>query len=73
MKYNIPSKGRGEIIGETVDLLGGKDVIVYVHEDEYEFYSKSLNKRQLKTHTVQGIGAIRKFMYDDNKKVNYTF
>ena len=73
MKYTIPSKGRGEIIGETVDLLGGNNVLVYVHEDEYEFYSKSLTKKQLKVHDCKGIGAIRRFMYEDNKKEDYTF
>ena len=69
----IPSKGRSNTVGNTVDLLGKNDTYVYVHEDEYDDYIKVLNKDQLRTHNVFGIGAIRKFMYDKNKNQNYVF
>ena len=67
MKYLIPSKGRSGIIDDTLKLMGKKDCIVYVHESEYDDYVKVVPKTMLKTHNVFGIGAIRKFMYDDQK------
>lgn len=73
MKYLMPSKGRSGIIAETIKLLGKENVIVYVHESEYEDYVKVVDKSMLKTHNVFGIGAIRKFMYDDNKDLDYLF
>lgn len=73
MKYLIPSKGRSDIISGTLDLLGEKDCIVYVHESEYDDYVKVVPKNILKTHNVYGIGAIRKFMYDDQKDKNYDY
>jgi hypothetical protein len=70
MKYLMPSKGRSGIIATALDIMGEKDCIVYVHESEYEAYAKVVPKEMLKTHNVFGIGAIRKFMYDDQKSEN---
>lgn len=73
MKYLIPSKERSGIISNTIDILGEKDCLVYVHESEYDDYVKVVPKKILKTHNVFGIGAIRKFMYNDNKDRDYVF
>ena len=73
MKYLIPSKGRSSIISNTIDILGEKNCLVYVHESEYNDYVKIIPKKILKTHNVKGIGAIRKFMYNDNKDRDYIF
>jgi hypothetical protein len=73
MKYLIPSTKRTHIIGETLDLLGKDNCYVYVHESEYDDYLKVVSNDVLKTHNVYGIGAIRKFMYEDNKDQDYIF
>lgn len=73
MKYLIPSRGRSKVIGGTLDVLGKKDTLVYVHESEKDDYSKYINKSQLRTHNVQGIASIRKFMYEENKDRDYIY
>lgn len=73
MKYLIPSKKRTNLIGATLDLLGRDNCYVYVHESEYDDYLKVVPSHILKVHNVYGIGAIRKFMYEDNKDQDYIF
>ena len=73
MKYTIPSKGRSELIGNVLDLLGTTDTLVYVYENERDDYLKYMSKDNLRTHNVFGIGAIRKFMYEDNLNEDYSF
>ena len=71
MKFLIPSKGRSDRIHKVLDILGKKNLYVYVHESEYDKYLPIVGKQCLKTHNVKGMAAIRKFMYNDNKKENY--
>jgi len=54
-------------------LLGKSDCLVYVHKNEYDDYLKVVSKDILRTHNVQGIGAIRKHLYENNKDQDYVF
>jgi len=75
MKWAVPSTGRSDTVASTIDLLGKTDVRVYVKEREYDDYLKTVSKANLISYSnnVMGIGAIRKYLYEDNKDQNYVF
>jgi len=75
MKYTIPSSGRSDIIDNVADLVGRKNLLVYVKEHEYEIYRRHLAKENLVTipDETHGMGAIRKIMLEDNLNEDYVF
>ena len=52
MKFLIPSKGRSCRIFKVLNIIGKKNVLVYVHEDEYDDYIGVVGKNNLKTHNI---------------------
>lgn len=73
MKYLIPSSGRSKGIKKLLSILGTKNVLIYVDENEKKDYAKELDSSNLRTHNAHGIGAIRKFMVDENRNEDYVF
>ncbi|MDC3257159.1 hypothetical protein OAU44_00125 [bacterium] len=75
MKYLIPSKGRSETVSETVDLLGKKNVKLYVTNEQYDDYVKYVDKSLLNKlpDNTYGMGAIRKHLLNDNRNLDYFF
>ena len=75
MKYLIPSKGRADTVGDTIDLLGKKNVKVYVATDQVDSYKKYLDKSLINVlpEGTIGMGAIRKHMLDDNRKLDFFY
>ena len=75
MKYLIPSKGRADSISNTIQLLGEKDVKVYVSKEDYDEYTKFVDKVILNTLPLgtHGMGAIRKYMLNDNRDLDYFY
>ena len=73
MKYLIPSAGRSKTIEEIPKILGKENLLIYVDENEKELYEDKIGKEMVRTHNEHGIGAIRKFMLDDNKSEDFVF
>jgi len=70
MKITIPSLSRSSKVGKTVDLVGKKNVCVYIHKRELDDYTKHLSKSIIKVmpDDLFGVGAVRKFMLEDNRQ-----
>lgn len=76
MKFLIPSTGRSQFIADLIDLLGKKDVLVYVKENEYKTYlSNNCPEENLVGYSndIIGMGAIRKYMLEQHLKEDYVF
>ena len=75
MKYLIPSKGRADSISNTIQLLGSKDVKVYVAKEDYDEYAGFVDKAMLNVIPMgtRGMGAIRKYMLNDNRDLDYFY
>ena len=75
MKFLIPSKGRADLVGTTVDLVGRRKALVYVAESELESYEKVLGKGIVRPvpREVFGMGAIRRYMVNKHRDEDYFF
>jgi hypothetical protein len=72
MKFLIPSLGRADSIGRSIDFLGKENTLVYVNESEGDEYAKFISKKNIRPMVdVKGIAHVRKLMYDDNVKEDY--
>ena len=71
MKFLIPSKLRLKKAKQVLEIFGLERSLVYVHESEREDY-KQLSDN-LRTHKEIGMGAIRKFMLEQNRSEDYLF
>jgi len=73
MKIIIPSKGRPQSASQTVELVGPENALVYIQKDQLKSYSKLIDSKIIRTlpDGTYGMGAIRKYMLQDNINEDY--
>jgi len=74
LKICIPSLGRPDSIGKTLDFVGRENTRVYVNPDDEQAYIDSIGKelvRVVDDPKVRGITPTRQFMLEDNRKEDW--